>query len=80
MERAHALNSRITSYFHVYPVQTIDEGIEILTGVPAGKKDEDGIYPQRSVNYLVDMRLNELAKGLKDYFWVNGTAQKNTGS
>ena len=66
--------------FHVYSVQSIDEGIEILTGVSAGKKDEDSNYPHGSVNYLVDMRVNELAKGLKDYFWVNGTARKNTGS
>ena len=31
--------------FHVYPIKTIDEGIEILTGVSAGQKQEDGKYP-----------------------------------
>ena len=31
--------------FHIYAVSTIDEGIEILTGVPAGKKDENDNFP-----------------------------------
>ena len=31
--------------FHIYAISTIEEGIEILTGVPAGKKDKDGNFP-----------------------------------
>lgn len=38
--------------FHIYAVSTIDEGIEVLTGVPAGKKDKDGKFPAGTVNYL----------------------------
>jgi lon-related putative ATP-dependent protease len=48
--------------FHIYPVETIDQGIEILTGVPAGERDEEGNYPEESVNYLVEARLAELAE------------------
>lgn len=54
--------------FHIYEVRSIDEGIEILTGVPAGERQEDGIYPENTVNYLVDRRLREFAKGLKEYY------------
>lgn len=48
--------------FHIYPVSTIDEGIEILTGVPAGKKDKNGSYPAGSINYLVYEKLNKYSK------------------
>ena len=54
--------------FHIYEVRTIDDGIEILTGVPAGERQEDGIYPEDTVNYQVDRRLREFAKGLKEYY------------
>lgn len=50
--------------FHVYPVETIDEGIEILTGLPAGAPDKDGKYPQGTINALVDRTLVKLARGL----------------
>jgi ATP-dependent Lon protease len=50
--------------FHVYPVRTIDEGIEILTGVEAGTPETDGDYPEGTVHGLVDLELQRLAKGL----------------
>jgi lon-related putative ATP-dependent protease len=39
--------------FHIYPVRTVDEGISILTGLPAGKPSKAGIYPKGSVNRIV---------------------------
>lgn len=48
--------------FHVYAISTIDEGIEVLTGVPAGKKDKDGKFPAGTVNYLVYEKLKKYAK------------------
>ncbi|MGZ5497136.1 MAG: Lon protease family protein [Candidatus Aminicenantales bacterium] len=53
--------------FHVYPVKSIDEGIEILTGVEAGAPDAAGEYPDGTVHGLVDRELQRLAKGLKDF-------------
>ncbi len=50
--------------FHIYPVETIDQGIEILTGVEAGDRDEEGNYPEGTVNYLVEARLTEMAEKL----------------
>lgn len=46
--------------FHIYAVETIDQGIEILTGLPAGELDEQGTYPEGSINALVKARLSEL--------------------
>jgi predicted ATP-dependent protease len=48
--------------FHVYTVRTIDEGIEILTGLQAGKADEQGRYPDESLNGKVYARLDKLAE------------------
>lgn len=53
--------------FRIYPVETIDEGIAILTGTEAGKIDETGNYPPGTVNFLVNEKLTSLAKGLKDF-------------
>jgi predicted ATP-dependent protease len=52
--------------FHVYAISTIDEGIEILTGVPAGKKDVNGKFPAGTINYLVQEKLKKYAKLSKD--------------
>ena len=48
--------------FHIYAISTIEEGIEILTGVPAGKKDSNGNFPAGSVNYLAYEKLKKYAK------------------
>ena len=48
--------------FHIYAVSTIDEGIEILTGVPAGQKDSSGKFPLGTINYLAQEKLKKFAK------------------
>ena len=48
--------------FHIYAISTIDEGIEVLTGVPAGKKSQDGKFPEGTINYLVYEKLKKYAK------------------
>ncbi|MFC1910082.1 AAA family ATPase [Chloroflexota bacterium] len=53
--------------FHVYEANTIDEGIEILSGVPAGEKNKDGTYPAGSINYLVDNKLKQMASKMKAF-------------
>src|SRR5512139_2186238 len=53
--------------FHIYPVKTIDQGIEILTGVEAGEQLEDGRFKEGSVNDLVDKKLRELGARIKEF-------------
>ncbi len=53
--------------FHIYPVSTIDEGIEALTGVKAGAPDKDGKYPTGTINRLVQDRLTDMAGKVKGY-------------
>ena len=48
--------------FHIYSVSTIEEGIEVLTGVPAGKKDKNGHFPAGTINYLVYEKLKKYAE------------------
>ena len=48
--------------FHIYAISTIEEGIELLTGVPAGSKDENGNFPAGTINYLVYQRLKKYAE------------------
>ena len=48
--------------FTIYAISTIDEGIEVLTGVPAGKKDKNGKFPAGSVNFLVYEKLKKYAE------------------
>ena len=48
--------------FHIYSVSTIEEGIEILTGVPAGKKDENGHFPSGTINDLVYKKLKKYSQ------------------
>ncbi len=53
--------------FHIYPIETVDQGIELLTGMPAGDRDENGRYPEDSVNGRVQAALNEMAQRRKAF-------------
>lgn len=48
--------------FHIYAISTIEEGIELLTGVPAGSRDENGNFPAGTINYLVYQKLKKYAE------------------
>ena len=48
--------------FTIYAISNVDEGIEVLTGVPAGKKDKNGKFPQGTINYLVYEKLKKYAE------------------
>ncbi len=51
--------------FHIYSVETIDDAIELLTGMPAGKKNEKGEFEPGTFHWLVDKKLREFAKIIK---------------
>ncbi|MCL5411272.1 MAG: AAA family ATPase [Patescibacteria group bacterium] len=54
--------------FHIYPIKTIDQGIELLAGRKAGERKADGSYPEGTVNAAVRDKLESLAHKWKDFF------------
>lgn len=54
--------------FHLYAVKTIDEGLEVLTGLPAGEQDEDGQYSEGTINAMVKNNLKEYYEMLSKKF------------
>ena len=67
MLKEEVLDAIEAGKFHVYGISTIDEGIEVLTGAPAGERLEGGGYPEGTVHYLVEQRLKEMAKAARDF-------------
>jgi hypothetical protein len=62
MLRPDVVEAVAAQRFHVYAVATVDDAVEILAGLPAGKPDgATGVYPAASVNGRVARRLGELA-------------------
>ena len=57
MLRGDVVDAVRAGKFHIYAVSTIDEGIEVLTGVAAGTRNGDGSYPEGSVNDQVQKKL-----------------------
>ena len=53
--------------FHLWAVASIDDGIEVLTGVAAGERLEEGGWPEDSINGKVDQRLEDLGTRLRDW-------------
>ncbi|MFW9830251.1 MAG: S16 family serine protease, partial [Candidatus Thorarchaeota archaeon] len=53
--------------FHIYPVENIEEGIELLTGISAGEQQPDGSFPIESIFGRVDKRLREMADIMREH-------------
>ena len=51
--------------FTIYPIDKAEEGLEMLTGMSAGKLNEDGTYPEGTINYLIAKRFEEIREALK---------------
>ncbi len=62
MLRQEVVDAVRAGTFKIYAVETIDQGIEILTGLPAGERDASGKFPEGSVNQRVEARLIEFAQ------------------
>ena len=61
--------------FHVYPVETIDQGIELLTGVEAGTRDEQGAFPDDTINDRVETRLRTFADRRRQFALTDGEVE-----
>ena len=66
--------------FHVYPIKTIDDGIEILTGMTAGKRGANGKFKKGTFNELVDSKLRELAINQKQFGKIPGKKENNNNN
>ena len=67
MLRPEVIEAVRAGKFHIYAVTTIDEGIELLTGVPAGSADAEGIFPAESVNGRVSQTLHQFARSMREF-------------
>jgi predicted ATP-dependent protease len=67
MLRADVVAAIDAGRFHVYPIAGIDEGIELLTGVPAGERGVDGVYPSGTINRRVQDRLRGFALKAREF-------------
>ena len=67
MLRKDVLESVRQSDFQVFAVETVDQAIELLTGVDAGVRDDEGAYPESSINARVDARLREMGEAMRQF-------------
>jgi len=64
MLKEEVLEASRNGQFHIWPIRTIEEGIEVLTGVPAGELQPDGHYPEGTIFALVNKKLTQMAETL----------------
>jgi len=67
MLRADVLDAVARGRFHVWSMQTVDEGLELLTGMPAGERGQEGRFPEASVNGKVAARLAAFAEKARSF-------------
>jgi len=67
MLRDEVIDAVAQGRFHIYPISTIEQGIEVLTGVRAGRRNGRGKFDPASVFAKVDARLHEMASTLRRF-------------
>jgi predicted ATP-dependent protease len=77
MLRGDVVEAAAKGLFHVWPVETVDEAVELITGVPAGARDAEGRFPEGTANRRVDDRLAAFAEKARSF--GRGPAPAGTG-
>jgi len=67
MLREDLLDAVAAGKFHIWPVAKVEQGIEVLTGATAGYRNDDGTFERGSVLAMVDERLREMARTMKEF-------------
>ncbi len=67
MLRHEVVDAVAAGRFHIYAVSTVDQGIELLTGVPAGERDATGQFPPGTINCRVEQRLSDYAERMRSF-------------
>jgi len=78
MLRQDVVDAVASGEFAVYPVATVDQGIELLTGVAAGERDDEGRFPPDSVNGRVEARLIDYSERMRDFSAKPGGERNKT--
>jgi len=61
------VNAIESGYFHIYAISDIASGMEILTGINYGQRNDDGSFPEDSISHKVQSRLIQLADDTRDF-------------
>jgi hypothetical protein len=61
MLRQDVVDAAAEGRFRIFPIETVDQGLELLTGIPAGEPDQDGYYPAGTLNQRIAARLDAFA-------------------
>ena len=67
MIREDILDAVAAGKFHIWPVDKIEQGIEILTGRAAGIRDRNGKFAEGTVFALVEQKLRAMGQAMKDF-------------
>lgn len=65
MLREDVVQSVTDGKFHVFEVNSVDDALELLTGIAPGERSEDGGYPRGTVHNLIDRKLGEMAETMR---------------
>jgi predicted ATP-dependent protease len=65
MLKSEVIEAVVSGKFNIYSIESVEDGIEILTGMPPGEMKPDGTYPENTFNYLVAQKLKALSEALK---------------
>jgi len=80
MLRRDVVEAVAAARFRIFPIETIDQGIEVLTGIAAGAADPSGAYPADTINGRVAARLAAFAESAKRYAGTGGDAARRDGA
>ena len=80
MVRRDVVEAVEAGQFHVYPVDHVDRCLELLTGLPAGERDEKGEFPEGSVNQKIRQRLLDFAAKRRAFGGKGPTQQEDANA
>jgi len=75
MLKPEVVDAAAAARFHIYAVETVDQGIELLTGIPAGERDASGEFPEGTINQRVEAKLIDLAEKRARYIGGQGEGE-----
>ncbi len=77
MLRKNVVDAVREGKFKIYAIDHVEEGVEILMGIPHGELKPDGTYQEGTLNYLVEKRLTEIREALREKRGEGKTGEEN---